>query len=193
MVTLRAVCITAGVQVRNEVRSHLMLPKWSATAAEKKCFFCCTKAASFGNRSSQLVAKLVYSTAVRSRSNIWDFPLHRQLYKCKTEIIIRASWADSWLVQNSTTIHSHLDYEARMCPSGGHKQNSGAANITRVNMEQEKGGSPFNSISQESVWQVLKHTSTLQWLQREHFIHDHQQIDSTLVWRGTCLPTAVSC
>lgn len=52
-------------------------------------------------------------------------------------------------------------------PRGGHKLNSREPNITRGDVEQEKGGSCFDSMSQESVWQVRAHTRTQLWLQRE--------------------------
>lgn len=45
-------------------------------------------------------------------------------------------------------------------PRGGHKLNSREPNITRGDVEQEKGGSCFDSMSQESVWQVRAHTHT---------------------------------
>lgn len=80
-VTLRAVCIAAGVQVRNEVRSHLMLPK---------CNGCREKNVVLLHESSVFVAIETHSwwqnssvlTAVQSRSNMWDFTVHRQLCKC---------------------------------------------------------------------------------------------------------------
>lgn len=150
-VTLRAVCITAGVQVRNE--SEVVSCYRSATAAERKknVFLLCKSSVLGAVEAHGPWQSSSVLTAVQSRSNIWDFPLRRQLCKRKTET----------RHNGQTVIHQHLDFEAETHPSGGHKLNSRGANVTRRTMGQEKGGSHFDSISQESVWQVLAHTCAL--------------------------------
>lgn len=140
-VTFRAVCIAAGVQVRNET---VVVSCYRSAMAAEETVFLLRESSIFARQNSSVL------TAARSRSDIWDFPLRRQLRECKTETTHHGQTHGWCKIQPRHPEFQH-DFEARIRPSGGHKLNSREPNITRGNMEQEKGGGHFESISQESV------------------------------------------